>query len=238
MSGGAGAWPQGAISGSCTVPAGLTPGINNVYVDEANASPTAGQSVATNTTGYNLGLSNGSLTAVESVTPVSVAAPPTVTAVARTMGLAVVGTRWSSPAPTSPGPRVSTSVRSPPLRSRRIRRRRSQSPRPTRTSLKFSSLTVDVQMTTPAGTSGLNPPSDGYRYEIPVPIPVHPGQPSPCARCPGGLHPSLQLSTSGKRSPCSQGTNDRPAHVGPVVVPGLAQLVGPGAGASEQGAQV
>lgn len=102
----------------------------------------------------------------------------------------------------------------------------------------FSSLTVDVQMTTPAGTSGLNPPSDGYRYEIPVPIPVHPGQPSPCARCPGGLHPSLQLSTSGKRSPCSQGTNDRPAHVGPVVVPGLAQLVGPGAGASEQGAQV
>jgi hypothetical protein len=57
-----------------------------VYVDEANGSPTASQSGATNTTGYNVGLSNGSLTAVESVTPVTVAAPPTVTAVAPDYG--------------------------------------------------------------------------------------------------------------------------------------------------------
>jgi hypothetical protein len=175
---------QGAISGSFTVPAGLTPGANNVYVDEANASPTVGQSGATNTTGYNVGLSNGSLTAVESVTPVTVAAPPTVTAVAPDYGpgrggnsVVLTGTNFTGATGVNFGSFAASTftVNSPTQIT--VTAPNSDIP-------EFSSLTVDIQVTTPAGTSALNPPSDQYTYELPVPIPVPPGSlhPVPCVQ--------------------------------------------------------
>jgi large repetitive protein len=183
---------QPVISGSFTVPAGLTPGANNVYIDEANASPTAGQAGATNTAGYNVGLSNGSLTAVESVTPVTVAAPPTVTTVTPDDGpggggnsVVLTGTGFTGATGVSFGSFAASTfeVNSPTQIT--VTAPNSDIP-------EFSSLTVDVRVTTPAGTSALNPPSDQYTYELPVPIPVPPGslhpvkcvQEGPVLHCP------------------------------------------------------
>jgi len=168
---------QGVISGAFTVPAGLTPGANNVYVDEANAAPTDGQAGATNTTGYNVGVSNGSRAAVESVSAVTVAAPPTVTGVSPNYGagaggtsVVLTGTNFSGATAVNFGPYQATTftVNSPTQIT-------VTAPASDLTQ-EFTSQTVDIQVTAnPGGTSALNPPADQYTYEIPVPIPLPPG---------------------------------------------------------------
>ncbi len=83
---------QGTISGSFTVPAGLTNGTYNVYIDEPNLS--LDQSSYSGSTPYNVGLSYNLVNAVEASTTITVGTGPSgpaVTGVSPSSGPAAGG---------------------------------------------------------------------------------------------------------------------------------------------------
>ena len=167
---------QGVMSGTITIPSGLAPGSYNVYIDQPNTNPIAGE----NNTGYNDGLSDAGFTAVESSTPITVG--PTVTGVAPAAGPAggspgvvITGTNFVGVTAVNFGPyAASTSsivVNSPTQIT--------VTAPPSDLTQEFTSQTVDVQVTANGVQSVVNSPADNYTYELPFYIIAPPPHPIP-----------------------------------------------------------
>ena len=161
---------QGRISGSFTVPSGLTCGTScNVYIDEPDTTLTNGNYSGGGS--YNVGLSYNLVNAVEGSTTASCTTgcggtgptPPTVTGVSPSSGPTAGGTSVTVTGTNLTGASaVDFGTANPGTSISAV----------TATSLTVTSPagtgTVDVTVTTPNGTSAINAPSDHFTYNAPA----------------------------------------------------------------------
>ena len=192
---------QGTISGSFTVPSGLTCGTScHVYIDEPDTTLTNGNYSGTGS--YNVGLTYNLVNAVEGSTTASC-----------TTGCGTVTTRADGhrrqPDQRPPGRdqhRHGDRHRLHRRHGRRLRdlepghlHRRDSVPPASRSAAPSGTGTVDVTVTTPNGTSAVNAPSDQYTYNAPPTVTnVSPNN-------------GPQAGTTPSRSPAPGSSRARPA---------------------------